>query len=132
MKKMFKKGFDGVRGFVKEVDTKDWIQLGIMGATVLLPMVSSGICEAATTTSMPWSTGVTALETEISGPLPKIAGILAVAVTGMMMAFGEMQGMAKKGVQITFGLAIAISSASMVATLTGGTANNGTLTGLLF
>jgi len=135
MKKMFKKGFENTKEFVRE-NRKDILQIAVMAAVIVVPnLIDMNICGAtildksgSAGTSMPWSTGLNNLQAEISGPIPKVAGVLAVAATGMMMAFGEMQGMAKKGCQIVFGLGIAISAASLVSIVS----NSGTVSGLLF
>lgn len=115
-----KKGLKIVKDYVCQ-NKVEMVRLGLMAAVVVAPMINNNLCEAAASAgaSMPWKSGTESLMSELSGPLPKIAGIVSVAATGMMMAFGEMQGMAKKGIQTVFGLGMAISSASLVGVLAG-------------
>jgi len=127
MKKIAQESLNNVKKNFKKIDSKIWIQLGIMALTVAVPIVmNGGICEASemgtsNTSNLPWNTGLNTLVGQISGPIPRVAAILACAATGMMMAFGEMQGMAKKGVQIVFGMSIAIGAASLVTAVSGTT-----------
>lgn len=52
------------------------LQLGIMGVVMVVPMMMGGTCEAATSSAkMPWSTGVNALQAELTGPIPKVLGV---------------------------------------------------------
>ncbi|MBP2657926.1 MAG: conjugal transfer protein TrbC [Firmicutes bacterium] len=121
MNSIMRNGFEKVKGFVKS-NKKELLQVGFMAVTVFGPTLLQGGCEAATSelnSSMPWHNGVSTLTTELAGPLPKIAGVIAVALSGAMMAFGEMQGMTKKSIQVVFGLGIAISAASLVSVVTG-------------
>ena len=117
-----RKKFERVQGFLKE-NKKEIFQLSLMAAVVFVPMMfDHGVCEAAKMgkEGMPWKKGTEAMMDELNGPLPKIAGICAVAGTGIMMAFGEMQGLAKKGCQTVFGLGIAISAPALIGALTDG------------
>ena len=78
----------------------------------------SGVEAATSDASLPWAKGTDVLMKELTGPLPKIAGVIAVAVSGAMMAFGEMQGMQKKAMQTTFGIGIALGAPSLIEALT--------------
>ncbi|SFM30964.1 TrbC/VirB2 family protein [Pelosinus propionicus] len=105
----------------------DLVKIGLMAiVAVVAPLI--GVVEAATSDSaMPWSTGITSLQSELTGPLPKIGATIAVAVCGMMLSFGEMSSLTKRAVQVVFGLSIAIGAATFVATISGKTVE-----GLLF
>jgi len=121
---MFKEKIQKVKGFVRN-NKKELLQVGLMSAIVVMPhLLNVSICgatEASTNTSMPWNSGVTSLRNELIGPLPKMAAVIAVAVSGAMMAFGEMSGMTKKAIQVVFGLGIALGSATLVSIISGTT-----------
>lgn len=109
-----------MRKFIsKHLKKEVLIQLGVMAVVVVVPMLT-GTCEAATLNKeLPWTTGVETLHEELTGPLPKIGATVACAVTGGMLAFGEVSGMTKKAMQVVFGLGIATGAATLVGTLTG-------------
>jgi|GEM_PF-1162951 len=116
-----------VKKFVSE-NKKELLQIGFMAVTIVLPdIINMTHAQAAATLQsgngqtikMPWSTGINSLQSELTGPIPKIAATIAVAGTGMMMAFGEMSGLAKKGVQVVFGMGIAIGAVNLVSVVTG-------------
>lgn len=106
---------------------REMLRSGLMLSVLLL---MPQICDAATMGSsrtMPWSEGINAIAAELTGPIPRILAVIAVATTGMMMAFGEMGQSMKKGVQIVFGVSIAILAVQLVGIITTGEA-----TGVLF
>lgn len=110
---------------------KELFQIGIMAAVVIVPMITGTSVEAAQSgagTNMPWSTGINALQKELTGPLPKIGATVAVAITGLMMSFGEMSGMTRKALQVVMGLGIAIGATTFVMTLSG----DSTVSGCIF
>jgi len=128
MNSIMRNRFEKVKGFVKS-NKKELLQIGFMAVTVFGPALTHGICEAATSnTSMPWATGVTALKTELTGPLPTFAAIIACAVAGAMLAFGEMSGMTKKAIQVVFGIGVALGAGTFVNTISG----NSSASSLLF
>src|SRR3546814_10568256 len=58
---------------------------------------------------MPWEDPLQQIADSITGPVAKIAGIIAVALAGLGFAFAEGGGFMKKILGIVFGLAIAFS-----------------------
>lgn len=117
-----------IKSFVKN-NRKELLQMAFMIGSVALPQ----ICSAGAVTSidsisssMPWKSGLSSLATEITGPIPKLFGILSVAAAGGMMAFGEMGPAAKKVMQIVFGIGMAIGAVNLTNLVTSGT------TGLTF
>lgn len=117
MSNIIKKGLAKAKIFVIKNRTS-LLQVGFMAVIVAAPLVIGGTAEAATLNDkLPWSNGVDTLQKELTGPLPKIGATVACAVSGGMMAFGEMNGMTKRAMQVVFGLGIATGAASLVGTL---------------
>lgn len=119
-----------VKGFVKKglkdaaqyamAHKGEIVQLSVMAAVVAMPNIC-GATELNNSTAMPWDTGLNSLVGQISGNIPKIAGVIAIAATAMMMFFGEMSGMAKKGIQVVIGISVALSAPAFVSILSGKT-----------
>src|SRR3546814_6136288 len=61
---------------------------------------------------MPWEDPLQQIADSITGPVAKIAGIIAVALAGLGFAFAEGGGFMKKILGIVFGLAIAFSAST--------------------
>jgi len=63
-------------------------------------------------TGMPWEGPLTTILESITGPVAKIAGVIAICITGLALAFGEGGGLMRKILGIVFGLSIAFSASS--------------------
>lgn len=61
---------------------------------------------------MPWETPLTQILNSITGPVAKAIGAIAIAATGLALAFGEGGGGFRKILQIAFGLSIAFTATS--------------------
>ncbi len=68
---------------------------------------------------MPWEDPLQKIADSITGPVAKIAGILAVALAGLGFAFAESGGVMRKALGIVFGLAIAFSASTFFVTFFG-------------
>jgi type IV secretion system protein VirB2 len=68
---------------------------------------------------MPWEDPLQQIADSITGPVAKIAGIIAVALAGLGFAFAEGGGFMKKVLGIVFGLAIAFSASTFFVTFFG-------------
>ncbi len=66
----------------------------------------------ASGSSMPWEGPLTQIMDSITGPVAKVAAVIAIVITGLMMAFGEGGTGLSKAVQVVFGLSIAFAAAS--------------------
>lgn len=66
----------------------------------------------ASGTGMPWEGPLTTILESITGPVAKIAGVVAICITGLALAFGEGGGLMRKILGIVFGLSIAFSASS--------------------
>jgi len=79
----------------------------ILSMVVLLPMLAH-----ASGSGLPWETPLQKILDSISGPVAKIAGVIAICLTGLGLAFGEGGGLLRKCLGIVFGLSIAFSASS--------------------
>lgn len=78
---------------------------------------------ATSGTSMPWETPLQTVASSITGPVAKALGIIAIALTGLGIAFSEGGSTLRKGLGIVFGLAIAFTATTFLTSffqLTGG------------
>ena len=66
----------------------------------------------ASGSNMPWETPLQSILDSITGPVAKIAGVIAIAITGLMWAFGDTSGVMRRGIQIVFGLSVAFTASS--------------------
>ena len=63
----------------------------------------------------PWATTLKQIMDSLSGPVAyALAGIMVVA-TGFIMAFADLQGGAKKGVQVALGISIAFGATTILS-----------------
>jgi type IV secretion system protein VirB2 len=67
-------------------------------------------------TAMPWETPLQSIADSITGPVAKAIGVLAIAITGLGMAFSEGGSWVRRGLSIVFGLAIAFTASSFALT----------------
>ncbi|OPX94257.1 MAG: TrbC/VIRB2 family protein [Syntrophorhabdus sp. PtaB.Bin006] len=79
----------------------------IFSMFVLLPVLAH-----ASGSGLPWETPLQKILDSISGPVAKIAGVIAICLTGLGLAFGEGGGLLRKCLGIVFGLSIAFSASS--------------------
>lgn len=61
---------------------------------------------------MPWEDPLQKIADSITGPVAKLAGVIAIALAGLGFAFAESGGMMRKVLGIVFGLAIAFSAST--------------------
>ena len=61
---------------------------------------------------MPWEDPLQKIADSITGPVAKLAGIIAVALAGLAFAFSEGGGIQKKALGIVFGLCIAFAAST--------------------
>lgn len=80
--------------------------------------LSMGTAQAATT-GMPWETPLQSFLDSLTGPVAKIAGVAAVVLTGLGIAFSEGGSGMRKLITVAFGLCIAFSATSFFLPLFG-------------
>jgi type IV secretion system protein TrbC len=61
---------------------------------------------------MPWEGPLQNILDSLTGPVAKIAGVAAIVITGLALAFGEGGGLMRKILGIVFGLSIAFSAST--------------------
>jgi type IV secretion system protein VirB2 len=86
-------------------------------AMAALLIVSHAAHGAAT--GMPWEAPLSSLLNSLTGPVAKFAGVAAVAITGLGMAFSEGGSGMRKLVTVAFGLTIAFAATTFFLPLFG-------------
>lgn len=87
--------------------------------TALLGLLAwCGVAHAAGA-GMPWETPLNSLLNSLTGPIAKIAGVAAVVITGLGMAFSEGGSGMRKLVTVAFGLTIAFAATTFFLPLFG-------------
>ncbi len=82
----------------------------LLAVTVLcLALVQPALAAGS---NMPWEAPLQSILDSITGPVAKIAGVIAITVTGLMWAFGDTSGVMRRGIQIVFGLSVAFTASS--------------------
>lgn len=80
--------------------------------TVLALMFCLPVLAQASGSGMPWEGPLQNILDSLTGPVAKIAGVAAIAMTGLALAFGEGGGLMRKILGIVFGLSIAFSAST--------------------
>ena len=80
--------------------------------------LSCGAAQAAST-GMPWETPLQNFLDSLTGPVAKIAGVAAVVITGLGIAFSEGGSGMRKLITVAFGLCIAFSATTFFLPLFG-------------
>lgn len=95
---------------------------GVLDPAVVVALAvalsASGIAHGAGA-GMPWETPLNSLLNSLTGPVAKIAGVAAVVVTGLGMAFSEGGSGLRKLVTVAFGLTIAFAATTFFLPLFG-------------
>lgn len=91
-----------------------------IAAAFALSMIYSGVAfGAAAGAGMPWETPLNNFLTSLTGPVAKVAGVAAVVITGLGMAFSEGGSGMRKLVTVAFGLTIAFAATTFFLPLFG-------------
>ncbi|MDP1598516.1 TrbC/VirB2 family protein [Phenylobacterium sp.] len=98
-------------------------RIGIL--VVAFAAVASGAHAAGGGTAMPWDGPLQTIADSITGPVAKAVGVIAIAVTGLGVAFAEGGSWVRRGLGIVFGLAIAFTASSFAASFFGFTGGAG-------
>lgn len=86
--------------------------LGFIGARVLMPSVAAAA-------DLPWQGPLESVVSSINGPVAKAICLVAICVSGVMMALGEGGPMGRKAGQLIFGISLAAFAATIVSDLFG-------------
>lgn len=100
------------------------LRLAVLSAMLVLaaePALAAGGGGAA----MPWDDKLSAVADSITGPVAKAIGVIAIALTGLGVAFAEGGSWVRRGLSVIFGLSIAFTASSFALSFfnfTGGAA----------
>jgi type IV secretory pathway VirB2 component (pilin) len=92
------------------------------GALVLavgIAVIAGSAHAAGGGTAMPWEGPLQTVADSITGPVAKAIGVIAIAITGLGVAFAEGGSWVRRGLGIVFGLAIAFTASSFAASFFG-------------
>ena len=96
MKSLFPKGYRWVQGLGAA-----WLYCGIANAQTL-----------------PWESPLNALQTSLTGPIAKSIGVIALAVSGGMLAFGgELNEFTKRIMMVVLAISVMLLAGSFVTGL---------------
>lgn len=85
-----------------------------INVAVVLVVLFAASNALASGSGMPWEDMLTKIMDSITGPVAKAAGVIAIASTGLALAFGEGGHGFRKLLQIVFGLSIAFTASSFL------------------
>lgn len=83
----------------------NWKSSIVVLGLVLLPTLA-----LASGSGMPWEGPMDRILNSITGPWLRFGSVMAVIITGLALAFGEIGGIMKKGVQLVLGLSVACAA----------------------
>lgn len=96
---------------------------GVASRSLLLGLAFAALASAAHAAgggaAMPWEGPLQTIADSITGPVAKAVGVIAIAVTGLGVAFAEGGSWVRRGLGIVFGLAIAFTASSFAASFFG-------------
>ena len=110
-------------GFLKD-NKATLITMGLM----MGPQICGATFGGAVQTNMPWDSGLTTLQTALTGPIPKAGAVISIASGGALYALGDSQT-TKLAMRTCFGTAVCCSAATVAGVFAGG---NGTGSGCTF
>jgi len=103
--------------------TSSWLRVVSRYERQLLPVVALLLMAShaahGAATGMPWEAPLSSLLNSLTGPVAKFAGVAAVAITGLGMAFSEGGSGMRKLVTVAFGLTIAFAATTFFLPLFG-------------
>lgn len=126
----FKEVFTMIKDYAKKgmKFIKDNKLMLLQAGILLAPQVASATIGGAVQTGMPWDSGLTTLQTALTGPIPKAGAVIAIAAGGALYALGDSQ-ITKLAMRTCFGTAICCSAATVAGVFAGG---QGTGSGCVF
>ena len=86
--------------------------------TLLALLLAAGVAHAAGT-GMPWEAPLTSFLNSLTGPVAKMAGVAAVFMAGIGIAFSEGGSGLRKLIWVAFGLSIAFAATTFFLPLFG-------------
>ncbi len=107
--------FVKMKRFVKE-NQKELLKMAVMVGVVLITPHTG---HASATSQYAWNNAFTSFRSEVTGPLPKILGVIAVAGSGLLWMWGDMGPVAKKLMGMVFAISMAIGAPMLAGLVTG-------------
>ncbi|PZR35521.1 TrbC/VirB2 family protein [Caulobacter segnis] len=87
--------------------------LGLLVVTGLLVLAAEpAFAAGGGGAAMPWDDKLSAVADSITGPVAKAIGVIAIALTGLGVAFSEGGSWVRRGLSVIFGLSIAFTASS--------------------
>jgi len=86
----------------------------------VLALFATPAFASSSSTTMPWDSILTTIKDDLTGPVATTIAVIACVVFGLGMAMGQEGSSMKKGMTILFGLALAITGATTVVGIFGG------------
>lgn len=84
------------------------------GAALVISCLGSGVAQAA----LPWETPLQNLQTSLTGPVAKSIGVIAMAVSGAMLAFGgELNEFTKRIMMVVLSLSVMLLASTFISGL---------------
>lgn len=69
--------------------------------------------------ALPWEDPLDTVVESLTGPVAQGVSIIACVVMGGLLAFGELGGVAKRGIMILFGIAMALFASNFITAIGG-------------
>lgn len=87
----------------------------ITAGSVLLQILAVNTAYAA----LPWEDPLDTVVESLTGPVAQGVSIIACVVMGGLLAFGELGAVAKRGIMILFGIAMALFASNFITAIGG-------------
>lgn len=84
-------------------------------AALITPMITAKA--HATSTGMPWESGVQSIFDSLTGPLIGWIAVIVIIIGGLALAFGNMEGGVKKIIGAVIGLAVVAGAPALAVSL---------------
>jgi type IV secretion system protein VirB2 len=87
----------------------------VLTTACLLSLMSTSA--QASSTGMPWETGVQSIFDSLTGPLVGWIAVIVIIIGGLALAFGNMEGGAKKIIGAVIGIAVVAGAPALAVQL---------------
>ncbi len=96
-----------------------YLKKTIIRCSVLTNLLLMSSFAYASETGLPWESPLEKILASLTGPVAKTLGVIVIVIAGLGIAFGESGSGMRRIFQIVFGLSIAFTAGSLVASLFG-------------
>ncbi|ADC73303.1 Conjugal transfer protein TrbC (plasmid) [Thioalkalivibrio sp. K90mix] len=91
-----------------------WNIVSLLALIVIFTIEPAMAQSVDTTQAMPWEGPLETIMNSLCGPVASMAAVIAFVVTGLLVAFGEANGLFGVMMRIAFGLSIALFSVNFL------------------